>query len=156
MPPLTQPVQSQMNEAATDRDLIKVLTGAIEKRFRLLAEEAASPGINQVESYGPQFLDGVRPRVRELFERAIHLPGRAVSVQTLRFVRPGFHRKFSRFLGDVFVYLQRRGTPATPGEIVQRVISELTTAPRAHPDEPTIVVTHSMGGQHSLRHSDEF
>lgn len=139
-------VQAAMNDAVTDIDLIKILSRAIEKRFHALTEDAALQGDNGQESYGPLLFDGARSRIRELFERAIHLPARAVSVQTLRFVRPGFHRKFSRFLGDIFVYLQHRGNPSNPGQILQRVISELKTTPRAHPDEPTIVVTHSMGG----------
>lgn len=141
-----QSVQVEMKAAATDAHLIAVLSDAIERRFRTLAEVAVSSENDPNESYGPQFLDGARLRVRELFGRALHLPGRAVSVQALRFVRPGFHRKFSRFLGDIFVYLKHRGTPSDPGPIPQLVMSKLKAAPREHPEEPTIVVTHSMGG----------
>ena len=139
-------VQADMKAAGTDDELIETLTIAIEKRFRTLAKEPAESVGSKVESYGSERADELRPRIRELFGRALHLPSRAVSLSALQVFRSGFHRKFSRFLGDVFVYLQRRGDPTHPGPIAERVISELKATPGQHPDEPKIVVTHSMGG----------
>jgi hypothetical protein len=62
--------------------------------------------------------------------------------------REGLHQNFTRFLGDVFVYLNERdGLGGTlPETIVQRVLGAIEGAPRADPSEPLIVVTHSMGG----------
>lgn len=53
------------------------------------------------------------------------------------------------FLGDVMAYLDSRGQPARPGPIPRRVLAALQTAHAARltPDEPLVVLTHSMGGQ---------
>jgi hypothetical protein len=136
-------VQEKMITANSDSELIEVLRAGVERRLRVLVESSStdSPAI---ESYG--FSDQIGPRIRELFGRALHLPTRIVSAPTMRVVRPGFNRTVSRFFGDVFVYLQNRGTPGNPGPIVQRVLSELKAASRARADEPMIVLTHSMGG----------
>ena len=64
-----QSVQVEMKAAPTDAHLIGVLTRAIERRFRTLAGVAVSSENDQNESYGPQFLEGARLRVRELFGR---------------------------------------------------------------------------------------
>ncbi|WP_295820043.1 hypothetical protein [uncultured Deinococcus sp.] len=52
------------------------------------------------------------------------------------------------FLGDLLVYLDRRGTPGAPGPIVQRVLDALARAHASRLDsgEPLVVLTHSLGG----------
>ena len=52
------------------------------------------------------------------------------------------------FVGDVFVYQTRRGTPAEPGAIATDVLTGLRTAAdaRTAQDPHLVVVAHSMGG----------
>ncbi len=65
-------------------------------------------------------------------------PGRSLR----RVVQP----HLTHFVGDIFVYLKSRGTPARPGAIVERVASALESAARAaKPGDPLMVVAHSMG-----------
>lgn len=63
-------------------------------------------------------------------------------------IRPFLHKNITRFIGDVFVYLNERGTAANPGSIVQEIINHLEQAQRAisSEDNKLIVVAHSMGG----------
>lgn len=81
--------------------------------------------------------------------------------------RPGLHHQASRFMGDVLVYLQQRGTKENPGAIVREVMAALEQAsnqihsqpqPKANKleanklednkleDDKLIVIAHSMGG----------
>ncbi|GGM86448.1 hypothetical protein ACFFX1_34100 [Dactylosporangium sucinum] len=49
----------------------------------------------------------------------------------------------SLLIGDVFCYLDSRGTKSAPGKIVQRVTADLDAA---RVDGPLVIVAHSMGG----------
>lgn len=53
------------------------------------------------------------------------------------------------FVGDLLRYIDGRGRPGEPGPIMERVLTGLAEARDAAlaPDEPLVVLTHSMGGQ---------
>lgn len=52
------------------------------------------------------------------------------------------------FIGDVMSYLTQRGTPSQPGVLMRRVLGGLKAARLdSDPQEPLVVLTHSMGGQ---------
>jgi hypothetical protein len=69
------------------------------------------------------------------------------SRQALDAVRETLHGKVALFLGDVFTYLDERGTPQDPGAIVKKVAAALTEGLQARTDsDPLIVVGHSLGG----------
>jgi hypothetical protein len=61
--------------------------------------------------------------------------------------REPVNRLVTLFFGDVFVYLDTRRDATNPGPIPQLVIDTLTQAKTEAPNEPLIVLTHSMGGQ---------
>lgn len=90
--------------------------------------------------------DDVAPQIGELFDRVKDAPLHAASIPLLAWRRASLHRRLSRFLGDVFVYLKERGDRAAPGPIVTTVLEAIQTAPKQWPGEPLIVITHSMGG----------
>ncbi len=65
-------------------------------------------------------------------------PGRSLR----RLVQP----YLTHFVGDIFVYLKERGTPARPGAIIERVSDAIAAAAReVRPGDPLIIVAHSMG-----------
>ena len=52
------------------------------------------------------------------------------------------------FVGDILRYLDGRGRPGEPGEVIERVLDGLREAAEAGAEgEPLVVLTHSMGGQ---------
>jgi pimeloyl-ACP methyl ester carboxylesterase len=63
-------------------------------------------------------------------------------------VRPWAHDRFSRFIGDVFVYLDKRGNRRRKGDIVKIVEDGFrrAVAARKPDDDQLVVVGHSMGG----------
>jgi hypothetical protein len=87
----------------------------------------------------------VRERARAFTHSAVDWAGDAASTKFLASYRSGLNAKLGRFFGDVFCYLERRGTGAeTPGEI-PKLIGEALAAGRAS-GGPLVVIAHSLGG----------
>jgi hypothetical protein len=86
--------------------------------------------------------------IREAGGRITASAGAVASRAVIDLVRPSLNEGVSRFLGDAFTYLDKRGTREAPGPIVQRLLSDLARAGQAvAPHDPRlIVVAHSMGG----------
>ncbi|MCS6775114.1 MAG: hypothetical protein RMJ43_16010 [Chloroherpetonaceae bacterium] len=63
-------------------------------------------------------------------------------------LRPAATTAIGRFLGDVLVYLDERGTPEHPGPIVRRILDAIETAlqHRTAGDNRLYLMGHSMGG----------
>src|SRR5205807_2167300 len=78
--------------------------------------------------------------------RAVSAPGYTLSTVVAE-TREPINRMVTLFIGDVFVYLRTRDNSTSPGQIPKVVIDTLTEAKKAAPNEPLIVLTHSMGGQ---------
>jgi len=97
----------------------------------------------------PPWLTGLGDRLGETLSRAFDVPTYAVSVAAAELRKP-LNELVSVFLADVLVYLNKRGDAADPGEIPQRLLTQLA---RAHANqlerggEPIVVLSHSMGGQ---------
>jgi hypothetical protein len=92
--------------------------------------------------------------LRKGLEKAIGWASDGVGFATGRAVveiaRPALHDLATLFIGDVCVYLTRRGTPTMPGAIPRRVLRTLRIArelQRRRDGEPLVVISHSMGGQ---------
>jgi hypothetical protein len=115
----------------------EVLRKAVDTRL------AAGAGLVAMGS-GP--LSKVMDTVRETVSRVSHAPGAAVSTVLLELRKP-LNNLVTLFAGDVFVYLMTRGDSAHPGRIPSIVIKTLDKARATAPDEPMVVLTHSMGGQ---------
>jgi hypothetical protein len=145
-------IHAALATASSDAQVMETLREKVTGQFReLLRTEFAtdSPSAEEegVEALGVEdWLDELSDRAKELFDRALGAPGRAVSVPLLQFRRDRLSRRLSLFLGDVFVYLNERGNAATPGPIISTVREGIATAPRTRANEPLIVITHSMGG----------
>ena len=152
-------IQAQVAAANTDDAVLALLKQAIMARYRQLLVDAQAKGnlVVPPEDHGPVELEGlglldnlraIVTQAGQIIDRATGAAGRAASVAALDLWREGLHKNLTRFLGDVFVYLNERdGLGGTlPETIVQRVLTGIESAPRADPNEPLIVVTHSMGG----------
>jgi hypothetical protein len=90
----------------------------------------------------------LRDHLGEALSRISSIGGRTAATPAIRMVRRPLTRSLATFVGDVFAYLDRRGTPAAPGPIVQVITAALDDATaRVKPaDRPLVVVAHSMGG----------
>jgi len=91
----------------------------------------------------------VGSHLKEGFTRGIFSPTFAAT-RVMVDVKGPLNQFVTRFLGDVFTYLHRRGDAANPGPIPQCVIENLRECrenQRSRNGEPLVVLSHSMGGQ---------
>ncbi|MBK5204703.1 MAG: hypothetical protein JJD98_04625 [Polaromonas sp.] len=85
--------------------------------------------------------------LRDAVSRLGSAPGDAASALAIGLARKSIHAKASRFLGDVFLYLDKRGTDVA-GKILEDVLEKLRAAQAAKQpgDDKLIVIGHSLGG----------
>lgn len=87
--------------------------------------------------------------LKEHMTRAMYSPTFAATRVALEMRNP-LNRFVSRFLGDVFTYLHRRGNSAKPGPIPKTVMEQLAACRENQKErngEALVVLSHSMGGQ---------
>jgi hypothetical protein len=109
-------------------------------------EGQVSPAKTNLENLGPGWFDAVRNRVGWIISRVDEAPSRAATVAVLDRFRDNLHADLTLFIGDVFAYLLRRGEAGAPGPIVERILAAIDETPRIRPDEPLVILSHSMGG----------
>jgi hypothetical protein len=90
-----------------------------------------------------------KDRATEALSRARGAGSYALSIAFAE-VRPVLNQLASQFMGDVFVYLAKRGQAGAPGVVPQILLDklvELQAVKEARGGEPLVVISHSMGGQ---------
>jgi hypothetical protein len=142
-------VKMEIASASSDKEIMDLLEQKILERYeQLIVPQDVKSADEEWEMLGSKSMEGIKDGFRDLFKRVMNAPSRATTLPALELFRHDMHRNFSRFLGDVFVYLNERGNKTKPGPIVSTVLEAIKEAPskRNHPDEPLIIITHSMGG----------
>lgn len=102
--------------------------------------------LNTGESFGA---GGSFDSLKEGFSLLGNLLPNAGSALAVRLRRKHLNSIVTRFTGDAFTYLARRGTKTEPGEIV-RIIRDslrLAVAKKHAEDDKLIVIAHSFGGE---------
>lgn len=124
-------VQQSVQNAQSDDELSEILVDALAARRTGTLE-----AMGQIR--GTAALDAPLNAVKW----ATDYPLRLIRALMQRFLRPALTEIAALLLGDVMTYLANRGERETPGAILQTVRTALAPAP----NEPLIVLTHSMGG----------
>lgn len=114
----------------------------LEKLRKLLDQKQITVLVPQGTGLWSKIVD----RAGEATSRAISMPAFTLSTVVAE-TREPINRMVTLFIGDVFAYLNTRKDSAAPGAIPQLVMDTLADAKKAAPNEPLIVLTHSMGGQ---------
>lgn len=123
---------------------IELVDRLLFERYRQLESEQ-SPLAGQ----GVDWLDSIKDRLTEVLNRANQSEGYFLS-QWIGEARPRLNEFLTLFIGDVFTYLDKRGSATEPGPIVQRLLDGIGLAKQAQQQangEPIVVLSHSMGGQ---------
>jgi hypothetical protein len=125
-----------LTQAVDDDEWITALAGRLDEAAPGSADE-----IDEVEAFGGS---AVWDRLSEAVIRVRGAAGRLGGGAAAKLLRADIHRQAALFLGDVFLYLDRRGNRDHPGPIVDQVVQTLESAVEAGP--PLVLVAHSMGG----------
>jgi len=143
----------------TDNEVLTRIQQEVQKRYQVRAQARLdSETAGQTEQLG-KFGDAIgwaRDHLKATIDAAKSAAGfavakteRGVSLLALKELRQGISQNGLRFLGDVFVYLQRGKT--TPVSIYERVKAGVRALAGKTNDkgerEPLIVVTHSFGSE---------
>jgi hypothetical protein len=141
-----------------DEDLARRIIGADDavdadaNSVEKLVEAVPPPGSGALAK-GTGWYRDLRDTLSEAVFRVGDAPG-FVLTRSLEELRVPLNECVTQFIGDVFVYLDRRGgnlqtSPqlAEIGTIPTDFLNVLVKAQQEHPDEKTVVLTHSMGGQ---------
>ncbi len=148
-------LRSSIQRLTNDKQAQEVIGDQIRSRYEaLLRASTAAPDLEAPvaidggfeSSYTPRWIASLDRQVKELLDRSHSRLGRTLSMTLLQARRRRVHEYAAHFLGDVFAYLNQRGTFEDPGPIVLRLRASIEDARAAAPDEPLIVMTHSMGG----------
>lgn len=98
------------------------------------------------ESFGA---GGILDSLKEGFSRLVNALADVGSAVAGRLGRKQLNSVVTRFAGDAFTYLARRGTKDNPGEIVKIVRDSMREAAekKTEDDDKLIVIAHSFGGE---------
>ncbi len=143
-------------QAPTDQAVLEKIQNEVEKRYRaklpLRAETssteqlgAVSDGFQWAVGHIKDVVNGAKSAVQKVADSA----NRTGTLLLYDQFRNGFSAKVLRFIGDVFVWLQR-GRTATPSihDVVKAsVIAAASRKSAGGKREPLIVVTHSFGSE---------
>lgn len=101
---------------------------------------------SQEESFGA---GGILDSLKEGLSRLVNAAPDAATAVAGRLLRKKLNTTVTRFAGDAFVYLARRGTKDAPGVIVTTVLDALrdAQAARTAEDDKLVVIAHSFGGE---------
>jgi hypothetical protein len=152
------PKPAWLNNVTNDSAFLDQLTNAISQWVPTTetAATTAAPieslgGLSSVTNWlkaGAQrlgnALTGVKNKISDVAGGVVgHITEPLVSA-----ARPGATTMVGRFVGDVFIYLQNRGTKEAPGPIVQKVLGAIDAAiaQKKPGDDKLIILGHSMGG----------
>lgn len=99
-----------------------------------------------VETFGA---GGILDSLKEGLSRLLNAAPDATAAQAAKLLRKKLNATVTRFAGDAFVYLSRRGTKESPGVIVTTVLEALqqASASRSADDDKLVVIAHSFGGE---------
>lgn len=136
-------IDALRTETDADRQ-VDLLIGRVEDAHAAMATEG-----DLVSMGAGDLFRRIKDDVRETLTRGANLPGWVVT-RLLTELRAPMNTTITEFIGDVFAYLDSRGTREAAGPIPQRLLAALATAKARQAErggEPIVVLSHSMGGQ---------
>lgn len=122
------------------------LDSASDENFAdLLSAKVKASAAGAGESFGGGLLDSLKEGLSRF---AGALPDAATALAG-KLARKKLNATVTRFAGDAFVYLAKRGTPEHPGKIVEVVRDALraAAAQKTGADDKLVVIAHSFGGE---------
>jgi hypothetical protein len=140
------PNPAWMAGLATDEQLLNLFVNEVQKGAAPAGVNALGGGfgaiVGSLAAAGAQIKQAVATAAGTVLNRT----GDFASTKLLAWQRKPLNATLGRFFGDIFVYLDGRGTKAAPGAIPTRLLNAFDAAKAAAPNEPLVIIGHSLGG----------
>jgi hypothetical protein len=130
----------------TDQDLLTQLAAQIQAPASGQALGIISGVVGKIKVAAAK----LNQAVKNMAGTAVDKSGDFLSTKLLASTRGALNETLGRFFGDIFVYFDKRGNQAQAGEIPTRIINAYDAARAAAPNEPLVVMGHSLGGVISM------
>lgn len=140
------PQPAWLAHVQSDQDLLNQLAAQIQAQAGVQALGGFGAAFNKIKAAAVRLNQAVRSAAGKAIDKA----GDFASTKLLASTRDALNETLGRFLGDVFIYLASRGDKANPGAIPTLVADAFETARAAAPNEPLVVIGHSLGGVISM------
>ena len=137
-------VKKELEECESVDEEVRLLESRVKQKF-----EAVRHGVKDHFANKGSWARNVGTHLKEGATRGIYSPSFAAT-RAVMAVKAPLAQFVTRFLGDVFTYLHKRGNAANPGAIPKCVIESLIQGRKIQMErngEPIVVLSHSMGGQ---------
>lgn len=123
-------LQANIVEQAPDVQAL----GGLKTAFGKIAQKLSMAGLK------------LKQAVKSAAGRAVDKAGDFASTKLLAASRGSLNATLGRFFGDVFIYLEGRGAAGSPGAIGALILKAFDDARAATPQEPFVIIAHSLGG----------
>jgi hypothetical protein len=141
------PQPAWMAGLTTDEQLLNLLMTEVNKQAGPAAGVNALGGgfgsiFGSIASAGTRIKQAAQSAAATVLDRT----GDFASTKLLAWQRRPLNATLGRFFGDIFVYLDGRGSQGAPGAIPSRILAGIDAARAAAPAEPLVIIGHSLGG----------
>ena len=126
----------------SDQDLLNQLAAQIQTQSGIQALGGFGNAFNKIKAAAVKLNQAVKNAAGKAIDKA----GDFASTKLLASTRDALNETLGRFFGDVFVYLDSRGDKTKPGAIPKLILKAWDDARAAAPNEPFVIVGHSLGG----------
>jgi len=140
------PQPAWLAQVHSDQDLLNQLAVHVQPPAGVQALGGFGTVFNRIKVSAVKLSQAVKGAAGKAIDKA----GDFASTKLLASSRDALNETLGRFFGDVFIYLSSRGDKANPGKIPALILDACDTARAAAPDEPLIVMGHSLGGVISM------
>jgi hypothetical protein len=136
------PHPAWLDSIQTDQDLLNTLRTKVAAPGEVQALGGFGAVFSKISLAGAKF----KQAAQSMAGSAVDTVGDFASTKLLATARDPLNETLGRFFGDVFIYLQSRGAAGAPGPIPALVLAAFDAARAAAPNEPLVIIGHSLGG----------
>jgi hypothetical protein len=140
------PSPAWLNQVTTDEQFLARLQAELRVQVDVQARGGFGTVFNKI-AIGARKLEQA---VKKMAGTVVDKSGDFVSTKLLAATRDSLNATLGRFFGDVWIYMDGRGTAAAPGPIPRVILEDFDAARQAAPNEPLIIMGHSLGGVISM------
>ncbi|WP_213941637.1 alpha/beta fold hydrolase [Pseudomonas sp. dw_612] len=138
-----------LSKVKNDPQFIDALFGALQDQAQQVTGKPDTDALGLADAFSnvvSRLADMFKKATKEVATATLDRVGDYASTKLLAWSRASLNATLGRFTGDVFTYMDSRGQAGAAGPIPSLVLTDIIDAVDAQPDEPLVVIGHSLGG----------